>query len=256
MRVVSFDLRIACDHCGSVGTLPHTAVNHLVQCSKCGETFSAKPNKGQEPAGEPKVNPAGKAPPPAREEFQMIFTCGSKRTRFLLTFTRSCPSQLYQLEESKRLWLRSDGDQTRTSVGNDGVKVLRKELDYFECPGCGMERFGIRVHNQSEGCGGAFCEGGLWSYGGYCGPDPHYGYITRSRRHCPICNVESVWVTVEKNGTTAVSVATIGQPPKVTGVELIGYPELPAARSRQARVSPHTPVGLMAPFRRLFGGKA
>jgi hypothetical protein len=41
MKIVSFDIRIACDHCEAVGMLAPKFVNRLIQCSNCRKTFRA-----------------------------------------------------------------------------------------------------------------------------------------------------------------------------------------------------------------------
>lgn len=257
MKVLSFEIRVACEHCGAVGKLPPSAVNRLVKCPRCSKTFLAVADKNQV-AAEPVFEVAseespriGQTDPFAEIQIEMTHRNGGdggaeprwggiSGDPYLATYTRSSVNGLYRLRGVKKVgwwWQKKQGEGSQSKTAFE-----RKDFEGLKCPNptCRHE---LRVHHQAEGCGGIFCRRGAWRGEG-CAPDPKYGHITREGGRCPICDVYSIWEMVERNWS----------PLKVPVAPTCKAPEL-VATYQPRQIASAKPLGLAAPLRKLLGGK-
>ena len=228
MRVVSFEIRIACDHCGSAGKLPHTSVNHRVRCSACGKTFLAVADPRQ--IEQPHVL--------AVSEWRAIsMTCSRDFKRFAAVFRRD-KEGFFVIVKTEKLNPNSTStsDQLRISPARFDLSELN--FEGIVCPYCGDR--GRRQHGLgTDGtCGALTCDGGwrevapTWNRG-----------VQEWRVRCACCK-ENYW-------------ASMGEPDGPTNGFSVDVPHSGLARTRSdaCQIEAPKPSSLMAPLRRLLGGR-
>ena len=149
MKVVSFDIRIACDHCGAVGKLPHTSVNRLVQCSNCGRTFRAVPD------GEViKPEPTFSAVTVVKKKFVIEMMCSEQFKKYRVTFAPRGNPEAFCFEKAE---IEADSNAQCEVQAVVTEKFSWGDLDRIGsyCPYCGDRGY------RSCDCGRFSCDGGI-----------------------------------------------------------------------------------------------